>query len=103
MSQAKRALKGKRPMDMKRIFMVSGAALLSLTSTALAGPMSVASSKVIAPPQTQTAPVSYRHRHHYAWHVGTRHASCPAAVAAVRMPRTHKRALLVLVGPCPLP
>jgi hypothetical protein len=58
-------------MDTKRISMVSGAALLALTATASAGPMSVANSELIAPPQTQTEPVAYRYRHHYrhyGWH-----------------------------------
>jgi hypothetical protein len=58
-------------MDTKRISMVSGAALLALTATASAGPMSVAGSELIAPPQTQTEPVAYRYRHHYrhyGWH-----------------------------------
>ena len=58
-------------MDTKRISMVSGAALLALTATASAGPMSVASSELIAPPQTQTESVAYRYRHHYrhyGWH-----------------------------------
>ncbi len=36
-------------MDTKRISMVSGAALLALTATASAGPMSVATANVIAP------------------------------------------------------
>jgi hypothetical protein len=63
-------------MDTKRIAMVSGAALLALTATASAGPMSVASSKLITPPQTQTEPVAYRYRHHYrhyGYHHGYRH------------------------------
>jgi hypothetical protein len=58
-------------MDTKRISMVSGAALLALTATASAGPMSVASAKLIAPQQTQTESVAYRYRHHYrhyGWH-----------------------------------
>ncbi|MGH6863427.1 MAG: hypothetical protein ACRECN_04015 [Methylocella sp.] len=59
-------------MDTKRISMVSGAALLALTTAAAAGPMSVASSKLIAPPQTRTAPVAYRYRHHYR-HYGYHH------------------------------
>jgi hypothetical protein len=52
-------------MDTRRISMVSGTALLALTATASAGPMSLASSNVIAPPPTQTDPVAYRYRHHY--------------------------------------
>jgi hypothetical protein len=56
-------------MDSKRISMVSGTALLALTATASAGPMSIASSNVIAPPQTQTEPVAYRHHYrHYGWY-----------------------------------
>jgi hypothetical protein len=42
-------------MNAKRISMVSGATLLALTATASAGPMSVTSSRLIAPPQAQTA------------------------------------------------
>jgi hypothetical protein len=52
-------------MDTKRMSLVSGAALLALTGTASAGPMSVASSEVIAPPQPQIEQVAYRYRHHY--------------------------------------
>jgi hypothetical protein len=57
-------------MDAKRISIVSGTALLALTATASAGPMSLASSNVIAPPQTQTEPVAYRYRHyrHHGWY-----------------------------------
>ncbi len=60
-------------MDTKRISMVSGTALLALTATASAGPMNVASSKFIAPPQTQTEPVYYRYRHHYRHYGGYHH------------------------------
>jgi hypothetical protein len=63
-------------MDTKRISMVSGTALLALTATASAGPMRMASSKLIAPPQTQTEPVAYRYRHHYrhyGWYHGRRY------------------------------
>ncbi|MGA7384293.1 MAG: hypothetical protein WBW81_06270 [Methylocella sp.] len=52
-------------MDTKRISMVSGTALFALAGTASAAPMSVASSKLIAPPQTQAEPVAYRY-----WHRG---------------------------------
>ncbi len=55
-------------MDTKRIAMVSGTALLALTATASASPMSVASSTLIAPLQAQTEPVAYRYRHHYRHH-----------------------------------
>jgi len=44
-------------MDTKRISMLSATALLALAATASAGPMSVTSSKFIAPPQIQTEPV----------------------------------------------
>jgi hypothetical protein len=37
-------------MDTKRISMVSGTALLALTGTASAGPMTIASAQVITPP-----------------------------------------------------
>jgi hypothetical protein len=46
--------------------------MLAFTATASAGPMSMASSKLIAPPQTQTESVAYRYRHHYR-HYGWRH------------------------------
>ena len=60
-------------MDTKRISVVSGTALLALTATASAGPMSVPSSNVIAPSQTQTEPVAYRHRHYYRHYGGYHH------------------------------
>jgi hypothetical protein len=59
-------------MDTKTISIVSGAVLLTLTGTASAGPMSVTSSKLIAPQQTQTEPAAYRYRHHYR-HYGYHH------------------------------
>lgn len=55
-------------MDTKRISMVAGTALLALPATASAGPMSVATSNVIAPPQTQTEPVHYRYWRHHRYH-----------------------------------
>jgi len=58
-------------MDMKSISIVSGTALFALTATASAGPMSVASSQLIAPPQTQTEPVYYRYYGGYGgWYPG---------------------------------
>jgi hypothetical protein len=56
-------------METQRISMISGAALLALTATASAGPMSVTSSQVITPP-IQIEPVHYyRHHHrHYGWY-----------------------------------
>ncbi|HUZ90320.1 MAG TPA: hypothetical protein VMU78_00220 [Methylocella sp.] len=61
-------------MDSKRVSIVSVAALLALTATASAAPMSVTSSKLIAPPQAQVEPVAYHyyrhHYRHYAWHRG---------------------------------
>ena len=59
-------------MDTKRVSAVAGAALLALTATASAGPMSVASSKLVAPPQTQTEPAAYHYRRHYR-HYGYHH------------------------------
>ena len=59
-------------MDIRRISIVSGMALLALTATASAGPMSVTSSQVITPP-TQIEQVYYHYRHHYrhyGWHRG---------------------------------
>jgi hypothetical protein len=57
-------------MDTKRISMVSGAALLALTATASAGPMSMASSQVVTPPiPIEQARYYYRHHYrHYGWH-----------------------------------
>jgi hypothetical protein len=59
-------------MDMKRISIVSGTALLALTATASAGPMSVSSSQIITPPtQIEQAHYYYRHHYrHYGWHPG---------------------------------
>ena len=61
-------------MDKKYISVVSGAAMLALTGSASAGPMSVASPQTVTPP-SQIEPVYYRyyrHRHyrHYGWHRG---------------------------------
>ena len=57
-------------MDIKAISIVSGTALLALTATASAGPMSVTSSQIITPP-TQIEQVYYRHHYrHYGWHRG---------------------------------
>ena len=53
-------------MDIKGISIVSGTALLALTATALAGPMSVTSSQIITPP-TQIEQVYY----HYGTTIGT--------------------------------
>jgi hypothetical protein len=56
-------------METKRILMVSGAALLALTATASAGPMSVTSSRVITPPIQIEQVHYYRHHHrHYGWY-----------------------------------
>jgi hypothetical protein len=57
--------RGKFVMDLRKIFIVSGAALLALSATASAGPLSVASVKLIAPPQAQTQPVAYLYRHRF--------------------------------------
>ena len=51
-------------MNMKRISMVSGTALLALTGAASAGPMTVASSHVVTPP-IPIEQVHYYYRHHY--------------------------------------
>jgi hypothetical protein len=64
-------------MSIKTISIVSGAALLALTATASAGPISVASSQIIAPPTSIEQAHYYRHhgwRHgaHYGWY-GHRH------------------------------
>ena len=55
-------------MSIKTISIVSGAALLALTATASAGPISVASSQIIAPP------TSIEHAHYYRHH-GSRHGA----------------------------
>lgn len=58
-------------MDTKRISIVSGTALFALTATASAGPMSVASSQLIAPSQTQTEPVFFGYYGGYGgWYPG---------------------------------
>jgi hypothetical protein len=59
-------------MYIKSISTVTGAVLLALTATASAAPMSVTSSELIAPQQTQAEPVAYRYRHHYR-HYGYHH------------------------------
>ncbi len=60
-------------MNTKRIFMVSGAALLALTATASAGPMNaLPSSEIVAAPLMKTEPVAYRYQRHYR-HYGSRH------------------------------
>jgi hypothetical protein len=52
-------------MNTKRIFMVSGAAVLAFTATVSAGPMNVLpSSEIVAAPLMQTESVAYR-RHPY--------------------------------------
>jgi|GEM_PF-1169909 hypothetical protein len=58
-------------MDKKVISMLSGGALLALTSTAFAGPMPAASESAIAPP-VQTEQVHY-YRHGYYRHGYYRH------------------------------
>ncbi len=62
-------------MDIKRITIISGTALFAFTATASAGPMSVSSSTVIAPPtQIEQAHYFYRHHYrHYGWRHGWRH------------------------------
>jgi hypothetical protein len=59
-------------MDKIRISVVSGVALLALTATASAGPMTVPSAQIISPPiQIEQAHYYYRHRYrHYGWHRG---------------------------------
>jgi hypothetical protein len=53
-------------MDTKRISLVAGTALLALTATASAGPMSVASSQVVTPSiPIEQAHYYYRHHHRY--------------------------------------
>jgi hypothetical protein len=58
-------------MDTKRISIVSGTALLALTATASAGPMSVTSSQIITPPLQIEQAHYYRHHYrHYGWRHG---------------------------------
>ena len=62
-------------MELKAISTISGTALLALTTTASAGPMSVTSSQIMMPP-TSIEQVHYYHRHHYrhySWHHPYRH------------------------------
>ena len=62
-------------MDSKGIAIVSATALLALTATASAGPMTIASTQIITPPiQIEQAHYYYRHHYrHYGWHRGWRH------------------------------
>jgi hypothetical protein len=58
-------------MDIKRISIVSGTALLALTVAASAGPMSVTSAQIITPPiQIEQAHYYRHHYRHYGWHRG---------------------------------
>ncbi len=57
-------------MSIKTISIVSGAALLALTATASAGPISVASSQIISPPTSIEQAHYYRHYRHYGWRRG---------------------------------
>jgi len=55
-------------MDKKNISLVCGAAVLALTGTASAGPMSVASPQIVTPP-LPIEQVYYRYHHrHYGWY-----------------------------------
>jgi hypothetical protein len=54
-------------MDAKRISNTSVAILLALTTTASAGPMNFARSRLIAPQQTQTEPAYYGCHGYYGW------------------------------------
>ena len=59
-------------MDIKVTSIVSGAAVLALTATASAGPMSSDELAIYDPP-TQIEQVYYHYRHHYrhyGWHRG---------------------------------
>jgi hypothetical protein len=58
-------------MDIKSISIVSGTALLALTMSASAGPMSITSSQIITPPiQIEQAHYYRHHYRHYGWHRG---------------------------------
>jgi len=59
-------------MDINRISVVSGTALLALGGTASAGPMSVTSSQVMTPP-IPIEQVRYYYRHHYRHYGWYRH------------------------------
>ncbi|MGH6842672.1 MAG: hypothetical protein ACREDV_11375 [Methylocella sp.] len=53
-------------MHTQKISLLSGSALLALTSAAFAGPTSVAGASLVAPQQAQIEQVHYRYRHrHY--------------------------------------
>ena len=55
--------------NISRLSALSGAALLAVTTSASAGPMSAAGSNVIAPtPQAQVEQVAYRHVYHHPYH-----------------------------------
>ena len=59
-------------MNAKTMSMISVGALLALTASASAGPMTVPSAQVISPPtQIEQAHYYYRHHYrHYGWHRG---------------------------------
>jgi len=59
-------------MDINRISVVSGTALLALGGTASAGPMSITSSQVMMPP-IPIEQVRYYYRHHYRHYGWYRH------------------------------
>src|ERR1700730_10745656 len=72
-------------MDTKRISMVSGTALLALTATASAGPMSIASSQIVTP-SMPVEQVHYYYRHHYryyGWNPGAAVAGAALGLATV--------------------
>ncbi len=58
-------------MNTRAISIISGTALLALTASASAGPMSIASSQVVTP-AVPIAQAHYYYRHHYR-HYGWRH------------------------------
>lgn len=72
-------------MEPKRKFVVAGAAMLALTATASAGPMSVPSAKIVAPSQPQTEPVYYRYYGGYynGWNPGLAIAGTAAGLLAL--------------------
>lgn len=55
-------------MDIKSISIISATALLALTMTASAGPMSVTSPQIVTPP-LPLEQAHYYHRHHFRHHV----------------------------------
>ncbi len=60
-------------MSKSGVLGISCAALLALTSAAMAGPMSVAPTELVAPPQPNIERAAYYHHHYYRHHYAHRY------------------------------